>query len=174
MMLSRRTFIFVGAAGAAALVVARLLPRSSPPVGALDGDANVILVALAPIMLAGALPSAPAERDDALRETLSGVNVAVAGLSPRQQRELDDLFALLTLAPSRWSLARMTTSWQDASRDDVERFLDRLRESRIGVLRAAYDALHQLVMAAWYGNTRAWPAIGYPGPPELGVPPGTS
>jgi hypothetical protein len=174
MILSRRTFIFVGAAGAAALVVARLLPRASPPASALDGDATAIMAALAPVMLAGALPSVPTERDDALRETLSGVNVAVAGLSPRQQRELDDLFALLTLAPSRWSLARMTASWQDASRDDVERFLDRLRESRIGVLRAAYDALHQLVMAAWYGNPRAWPAIGYPGPPDLGAPPSTS
>jgi hypothetical protein len=35
------------------------------------------------------------------------------------------------------------------------------------LLRSAYDALHQLVFAAWYGNPRSWPAIGYAGPPVL-------
>jgi hypothetical protein len=32
---------------------------------------------------------------------------------------------------------------------------------------AAYDALHDLTFAAWYGDARAWPAIGYPGPPHI-------
>jgi len=27
--------------------------------------------------------------------------------------------------------------------------------------------LHQLVLAAWYGNPRAWSSIGYLGPPVL-------
>jgi hypothetical protein len=35
------------------------------------------------------------------------------------------------------------------------------------LLRSGYAALHQLVLAAWYGNARAWPAIGYGGPPSL-------
>ena len=169
MILSRRTFIFVGAAGAAALVAARLLPRASPAPGALDADGTAVMAAIAPVMLAGALPSDPQLRRDALRETLAAIEGAVAGLAPRAQGELNDLFGLLALAPARWTLARTTATWQDASREDVERFLDRLRDSRIGLLRAAYDALHQLVMAAWYGNPRAWPAIGYPGPPDLGT-----
>ena len=169
MILSRRTFIFVGVAGAAALVAARLLPRGAPSMSALDADGTSVLTAIAPVMLAGALPVDAPARADALRETLAGIERAIGGLSPRQQGELGDLFGLLALAPARWSLARMTSSWQDASSEDVERFLVRLRDSRIGLLRAAYDALHQLVLAAWYGNPRAWPPIGYPGVPDLGT-----
>jgi len=45
--------------------------------------------------------------------------------------------------------------------------LGRWQHSRLALLRSAYDGLHQLVLAAWYGNSRAWPAIGYPGPPSL-------
>jgi hypothetical protein len=156
-------------AGAAALVAARLWPRLAPVGGTLDADGTAVMAAITPVLLAGALPSDPQLRGDAMRETLAAIEEAIAGLAPRAQSELNDLFGMLALAPARWSLARMTTSWQDASREEVERFLDRLRNSRIGLLRAAYDALHQLVMAAWYGNPRAWPAIGYPGPPDLAM-----
>jgi hypothetical protein len=50
----------------------------------------------------------------------------------------------------------------------VSAFLARWRESRFDLLRAGYQALTQLVQAAWYGNPRAWGAIGYPGPPAVG------
>jgi len=168
MTISRRTFIFVGAAGAAALVVARFVPRRAPPAEGLGAHGVAVMTAVTPVMLAGALPADRAERGDALRETLAGIEQAVAGLAPRAQAELADLFSLLALAPARWSLARTRAAWTEAATDDVEAFLARLRDSRIGLLRAAYDALHQLVMAAWYGNPRAWAALGYAGPPLVG------
>ena len=168
MKLSRRSFIFVGAAGAAALVVARFVPRGAAGPGALGADGTAVMTAVVPVMLAGALPTQRAARDEALRDTLAGIERAVAGLAPRAQRELSDLFSLLALAPARWSLAHTTAPWRDAATDDVDGFLARLRDSRVELLRAAYDALHQLVMAAWYGNPRAWASIGYAGPPSLG------
>jgi hypothetical protein len=91
------------------------------------------------------------------------------GLAPRAQGELNDLFGLLALAPARWSLAHTTASWPEHPATTWSAFSIRLRDSRIDLLRAAYDALHQLVMAAWYGSPRSWPAIGYPGPPDLGT-----
>ena len=128
------------------------------------------MAALMPVLLAGALPTDPQLRGEALRETLVAIDGAVAGLAPRAQDELNDLFgAPRARTGALVARARRPRRGADASRDEVERFLDRLRDSRIGLLRAAYDALHQLVMAAWYGNPRAWPAIGYPGPPDLGT-----
>ena len=59
------------------------------------------------------------------------------------------------------------TSWRDASPAEVRRFLDRCRGSSTKLLRAAYDALHQLTFGAWYGNPASWAAIGYGGPPKL-------
>jgi hypothetical protein len=64
-------------------------------------------------------------------------------------------------------LAGVRPAWRDASDDDVAAFLERWRTNRWLLLRSAYDGLHQLVLAAWYGNPRAWPAIGYPGPPAI-------
>jgi len=167
MKLTRRTFIFVGIAGAAALVAVRLVPRAPVAGTPLDADAATVLGAVVPVMLAEALPGQGDERAEALRATMAALGEAIAGLAPRAQKELRDLFTLLTLPPARWSLAHTTAAWQDAAPADVERFLERLQSSRIALLRAAYDALHQLVLAAWYGQARAWPAIGYPGPPSL-------
>jgi hypothetical protein len=169
---SRRTFIFAGVLGAAALVATRWLPRASPPAGlptlrALDADGEAIVTAILPVMLADTLPPADDARAAAVRETVAAVDAAIAGLPPLAQRELQQLFTLLALAPTRWSLARMTASWSETSPAAVDAFLRRLKDSRIALLRAAYDALHQLVFAAWYGQPRAWSAIGYDGPPTV-------
>jgi hypothetical protein len=170
---SRRTFIFAGVLGAVVLVATRWLPRASPATDlpalrALDADGEAIVTAILPLMLAGALPQAADARTAALRETVAAVDAAIAGLPLLAQRELRQLFTLLALAPVRWSLARMTASWPEASPAAVDAFLSRLKDSRIALLRAAYDALHQLVFAAWYGQPRAWAAIGYDGPPVVG------
>ena len=172
MNVSRRTFIFAGALGVAALAAVRYWPRSSieAPRGlrSLDADGATIMAAIIPVMLDDALPSEPAARGHAIRETVENVDRAIAGLSPQQIGELGHLFTLLALPPVRWSLTRSMRAWDEATASDVDGFLSRLRDSRIALLRAAYDALHQLVFAAWYGNPRAWGALGYGGPPALG------
>jgi hypothetical protein len=167
---SRRTFIFAGVLGVAALAVSRYWPRStveSAQLRSLSLDGEAVMYAIVPVMLADALPNDSHTRHEAVRATIANIDRAVDGLSPQQIAELGHLFALLTLAPVRWSLIGSMRSWQDATSDEVERFLVRLRDSRIALLRAAYDALHQLVFSAWYGDPRAWPAIGYEGPPKL-------
>jgi hypothetical protein len=63
------------------------------------------------------------------------------------------------------ALAGLTSPWEEASVEDVSTFLTRWRTSRFDLMRAGYQALTQLIQAAWYGNPRSWGAIGYPGPP---------
>jgi hypothetical protein len=169
---SRRTFLAVGLFGATALGLAAWLkgphaPPSAVPRQKLDADGEALFAAVIPVLLAGALPAQPADRRTAIAETLTGVDIAIAGLPPGAQEELAQLFALLALPPVRWSFARVNAPWPDASPDEVRRFLDRCRDSGFALPRTAYDALHQLTFAAWYGNPRSWPPIGYPGPPAL-------
>lgn len=172
--ISRRTFITAGVLGAAALGTAGWLrgphaPASGVARRALDADAEAIMTAIIPVMLDGALPPTQEARAPAIAHTLTGVDVAIAGLPPAAQAELAQLFALLALPPVRLGLARVTAPWPVASPSEVRRFLDRCRDSSGMLLRSAYDALHQLVFAAWYSHPRAWPAIGYPGPPSIGM-----
>ena len=112
-------------------------------------------------------PTDRAQRSAAVGETLAAIDQAIAGLPAAAQKELAELFALLALPPVRLALARVGAPWPQASAADVRAFLDRFRDSGFTLLRAAYGAMHELTFAAWYGNPRAWPAIGYPGPPPL-------
>ena len=87
------------------------------------------------------------------------------------QGEIGELFALLGLAAGRFIVAGVRSPWAEARDEEVAAFLARWRGSRFGLLRAGYQALTQLVVAAWYGNPASWERIGYPGPPSLGSRP---
>ncbi|HVF63476.1 MAG TPA: hypothetical protein VNE58_05745 [Casimicrobiaceae bacterium] len=167
----RRTFLSLGLAGAAALSTAgwwARVRRSSTPTRGLDADARAIVSAIVPAMLDGALPSEASSTHSAIIDTVSHVDRAIAGLPEHARSELSQLFALLALPPARRAFAGVSAPWTEAGKDEVRAFLDDWRDSRWSLKRSAYDALHQLVMAAWYGNPRAWTGIGYPGPPSIG------
>jgi len=171
-MISRRTFIAAGIAGGAALAAAYWWQRSSPfasraDASGVDAQALAIVTAIVPAMLEGALPAHDPQRSASIADTVSGVRQAIAGLPPAAQAELAQLFALLGFTPARIALARVASPWPQASVQEVGAFLERWRQSRVQLLRSAYDALHQLVLAAWYGQPAAWTAIGYAGPPAL-------
>jgi hypothetical protein len=172
-MTTRRTFLVVGLAGGAALAATYWLRRTrgrdpvlaaDASLAALDPAAPAIVAAIVSVMLDGALP---ADRHAAVTETVANVARAVSGLAPNAQKELGELFSLLSFPPTRVALTGVMAPWADASPETVAAFLERWRTSRWMLLRSAYDALHQLVFAAWYGNPKSWPAIGYSGPPAL-------
>jgi len=167
----RRTFLTLGIAGAATLAAAgwlAALHRRPAPLLALDDAAKSIVAAIVPAMLEGALPGTAREREAAIAETVVNVDRAIHGLPPSARTELGQLFALLALAPARRAFAGVASTWEEAGVAEVAAFLDRWRDSGWALKRSAYDALHQLILAAWYGNGRSWAGIGYPGPPKLG------
>ena len=175
-VITRRTFLVAGIAGSAALAAAYWwrdrrgyppVPATGTPRAGLDPDAKAVMAAIVPALLDGALPTDRTGRAAAVEETLAAVAVAINDLPPAAQQEISQLFALLAFAPARIALARVNSPWGAAAPGEVAGFLDRWRDSGWKLQRSAYDALHQLVFAAWYGNPRSWPAIGYDGPPVL-------
>jgi hypothetical protein len=177
-MLSRRQVLKAGVLTGAALVAVRVAwgPFSSQPLLPQDRDfgytvlgpkERTVLAAVVPVMLGGALPSQPDRRESAVREVIRGVDVAVSGLPPSVQSEVGELFALLAFPVTRRTIARVASPWLEASPAAVSVFLQGWRVSRFALLRSGYRALQELIMAAWYGNSIAWPDVGYPGPPAL-------
>jgi hypothetical protein len=167
----RRTFLAVGIAGAATLAAAGWWAagfRTHPVPRALGADARAIIAAIVPAMLAGALPASQRAHHAAIAETVDNVDRAIQGLPPSARAEIGQLVALLALTPARRAFAGVASPWAEATREEVGAFLDAWRSSAWDLKRTAYDALHQLVLAAWYGNPRSWDDIGYPGPPRLG------
>jgi hypothetical protein len=177
-MLSRRQFIKTGVIGGVVLVAVRVAygPFSADPSVAEDRDYSyailrakerTVLAAIAPVMLDGALPEESAARQRAIIEVVRGVDTAIRGLPPAVQSEVRDLFALLVFPVTRRVLAGVMKPWLDATPVEIAGFLERWRTSSFALLRTAYRALQELIMAAWYGNPEAWPRISYPGPPAI-------
>ncbi|QOY96008.1 twin-arginine translocation signal domain-containing protein [Massilia sp. UMI-21] len=164
---SRRTFLKAGGLAALALATGGALYRAThaapPHRFALDGEARAALHAILPAILAGALPQG-AGRDAALAGTIEGVHGAILGLPPATQKEVQDLFGLLALAPARRLLTGVAGGWEGARTEEVGAFLQAWRLHRLGLLRSAYHALHDLVLGAWYAQPASWAATGYPGP----------
>ena len=180
-MITRRTFLKAGLAGAGLLMLARSLDRGvfaqAGSHGSLDlkklanKDADCI-AALAPAILKGALPDDAAARQVAINEVVEAFDRTVAGLSPAIQKEVEQLLSLLTFSLTRRFVAGVSTPWNEASEADVTGFLDSWRQSRFALLQQGYQALSKLMIACWYGNPLAWERIGYGGPPhaqELGL-----
>jgi len=126
-----------------------------------------ILGAIVPVLLAGSLPEEKNALRQAVESTVADVELAISGLHPMSQQELAELFALLSFGPARWLLTGIGVGWTEATPDSVARFLARWRHSFWALPQAGYQALHQLVIAAWFSQPRAWAAIGYDGPPVL-------
>jgi hypothetical protein len=158
--LNRRQFLQVGFVGAIVLATVPIMSRPRAATAALVG-------ALAPVVLAGALPAEPGARAEALREVVEAFQRAVAGLSPAVQEEIGDLFGMLAFAPTRILFTGLGFPVERSTPDQIAAFLARWRRSDFDLLRAGYQALTQLIRASWYDNPASWGVIGYPGPPAL-------
>lgn len=165
---SRRSFVKAGLLGALALAAGGALYRAvhapAPQRFVLDGEARAALDAIVPALLAGALPADANGRAQALRHTVEGVHAAISTLPLPVQKEVQDLFGLLALAPARRLLTGVTQDWAQAGQKEIAAFLEDWRLHRFALLRSAYGALHDLALGAWYAQPASWGAIGYPGP----------
>ena len=182
MAVSRRRFLKLGLFGGVVIVGATILTRGvfwgaksrlSRRRGyeyafLTERDCEAVFALIPAILVHDAFGVSEAEREELYEETLQAVDAAIASFQPAIQSEIRQLFHLLALAPARMFLAGV---WRDWSRTDAQTataFLNRWRFSRFNIFRSGYDALQQLVLAAWYGNPKSWSGIGYPGPPNLG------
>jgi len=172
-MFTRRQFLKVGVSGALLLSTVRIgrgeraSGSAEAPRQALDRAAREVIAAVIPVMLAGALPIDRSARAERIAATVDGVDSAVGALPAHAQADLQDLFALLGFALTRWFLAGISRPWRDAPAAEIVAFLERWRASDWTLKQQAYRALHDLVMGAFYAEPANWPPIGYPGPPKL-------
>ncbi len=160
--MQRRTFLRLSLVGAAVLGVGALVVRTTrrSPAEA-RADAQRVLAAVIPALMAGVLPLDTKAANDARNQALDRTMTAIDGLPPATRAELDQLFGLLASHPGRW-LAGL--DWDAATPEQAAAFLQRWRTSSFNLFVAGYQAMHDLVLGSWYADPSAWDAIGYPGP----------
>lgn len=182
LQMDRRGFLRVGLLGTAALSTislgAGLSGCATAPAGPvttangtthyhfLTADDLVLLRALVPVIVEPALPKDPQARHAAVESTIARMDEGIYYFGPANQRQLRQLFDLLNLGITRVTLARVWSSWDNASPETVNAFLNRWRDSSMGLFNKAYIGLTKLTNVAFYGYRDNWHLSGYPGPPQ--------
>lgn len=171
----RRDFLRVGVLGAMALSTVSFSAMltgcaSAPPASGLrvlrESDL-VLLRALMPVVLEGAFPTDDS-REKVLNDSLQLLDSLLVGSSNAGQQQVRQLFDLMTFAPTRRLVVGLEQDWAQAAAADINVFLNSWRNSRIGMLRAGYLALTQMLTMNWYLQPRSWAAINYVPPRVVG------
>jgi hypothetical protein len=174
----RRGFLKIGLVGTGLLMGAGMLgalqgctthqlaTQPDRPLKVLRDKDAIILGAVAPVVLKGALPVDPAARRQAVDSLLIQVDEFLSHSSEYAHGEFEKLFDLLYLAPTRVLMTGVWSRWENASEADIEAFLTGWRDSRFNLFRVGYAQLTQLTSLVYYSDPASWTAGVYPGPPQ--------
>ena len=169
--IDRRQFLKLSAGGTATLALlgasSQLTGCSATVIAApgmqfLTPDDVALFTALLPVVNGAAYPAADAAvRDRALQR----IDEACALLQAPARAELRKLIGLLHLRVFRRLVCGVSTGWDQASAGELTAFLQRWRDSRVGLFNAGYRALTKLAAVGWWSQAASWPGSTYPGPP---------
>jgi hypothetical protein len=101
---------------------------------------------------------------DGVGALLERIDSLIAALPMHAQGELSQLLALLASAPGRRAFAGLAPRWQDASVAQIQDALQSMRISSVSLRQQGYQALHDIVAAAYFSDEGTWGSLGYPGP----------
>ena len=95
------------------------------------------------------------------------VDELLAPAHPGAVKELKQLIALFENALAGFLFDRRMSPFTQLAPEDQDDVLREWRDSRITLRRSGFKALKNLVCAGYYCNPATYPAVGYPGPPDL-------
>lgn len=149
--------------GATAITASLTGCSSKPPEqqGAfLRAEDKLLFTALAPVVLKGAISS----EQPLNSEILANIDAACLALGHHSQQEVYKLFDLLSMGVTRWAVAGVSSSWDEASEDEIAEFLESWKNSNWSLLNAGYRLLVRLVVVGFYVTEGSRKVSGYPGP----------
>lgn len=168
----RRRFLRTGLAGAVALTTLASTTvmlngcSTAPATGyrLLRTHHIPVLVAVIPAVLAGV---AAATEPATVQALVRSIDDFVFHTSRANHKQFLQLLDLLGGSLGRRFAAGLAPDWNEASVAEVQAFLVRWRDSRVGLFRLGYGGLVQAVVMNWYLQPAAWPAIGYEPPRHI-------
>ncbi|WP_337841677.1 hypothetical protein [Rheinheimera sp.] len=129
-----------------------------------DDTATLVVDALLPALLLGALPDEPALATQQLQHSRQAVLDYLPYLSQSQQQQLQQLFVVLETDLLRLALTGHWLSLAHLPLGDRLALLDSWRNSYLHLLQQAYAGCKELLLAAYYGNPATWHALQYQAP----------
>jgi hypothetical protein len=153
--------------GAGGWIAARITdghPQALAPLKHLGAAEQLMLARVADVALGEVLPSDQAARNEWLTRIVQNADAGISALPLHLQEDTKKLTSMLAFAPTRLLLIGQWTGWQSVSREALQERLEALRSSGNETRHAIYRVLRDMTLAAFYGDRRSWPLIGYAGP----------
>jgi len=125
---------------------------------------TLVLSAILPALLYGALPTDSTAAMAALQRTEQAVSDFMPFLPLRQQQQLDQLFNLLAHRFSRLGLTGYWLALDNLPVNARLALLQRWRDSYLVLLQQAYHGLRELLYGAYYGQPEHWQNLSYSAP----------
>jgi hypothetical protein len=138
-----------------------------PPASALDAASLAIIRVWVPIVIGdSALPADPTARANAIAVAAQRSGELVSNYHPLNQAAVIGLFNTLKNGPQIFNPAFPPT-WEAMPAAALSGLLEALRQSTNPSQRGIYSAFMGIIPNAHYSNPVNWPAINYPGPPNI-------
>ncbi|HEY8210272.1 MAG TPA: gluconate 2-dehydrogenase subunit 3 family protein [Myxococcaceae bacterium] len=167
--LSRRSLLKRGLLGGAVLFIGggswlalRSTRRGAPPLkplSVLDEDEYAVMDAIVARVIAPA-PDAPP-----LGDATWTVDQLLATADPSAQKEVKQLLHLFESALAGFLFDLRITPFTQLGPEEQDRVLRKWQQSRFLLRRTGFTALKTLAVAGYYGTSRTWAYMSYPGPP---------
>lgn len=129
-----------------------------------DNAPVLVLDALLPAVLMGALPTDAAAQQLALQECRDAVVEFLQYLPQSQQQQLEQFFQLLQQDLARLALTGQWLQLSDLALAQRLELLISWRDSYFSVLKQAFGGLRELMYGAFYGQPEHWWALNYVAP----------
>lgn len=122
---------------------------------------DLLLGALIPVLLEGALPEINKHRTSAINRTLDAVNQTLKWLPKAQRQELEQLLDILENRFGLLLLSGSMTPLMLRSPNELVEMLESWRSSWMELLQQAYLGLRELLMASYYACPEHWDRLNY-------------
>jgi hypothetical protein len=172
--INRRDFLKVGTLGSLTLLLGSSFHALStgyeelPPVTGgkflREQDAEFLL-AIAPAVLNENYPGLLAEQAD--ERLIKALDKMMLTFSQFSQKQLFQLFDLMSVAPFRYFAGGPFAPWAKASRQQIDDYLLDWQQSSLSLKRMGYSSICKLITMTWYSQPENYIQSGYPGPPKV-------
>lgn len=122
------------------------------------------LLAVAPVILNSNYPGVLGQNSE--ERLLNALDELMASLGEFSQKQLSQLFDLMSIAPLRYLAGGPFSGWQNSSEQQINDFLLGWKNSIFSLKRMGYASICKLIAMSWYTQPENFVQAGYPGPPK--------
>lgn len=94
------------------------------------------------------------------------IDALAFNLDAPARRQVYQLFDLLAMRASRWLTTGIAAPWAEASDAEMQAFLERWRDSSLGLFNVGYRVLTKFLAAAFFSLPESRVVSAYPGPQD--------